>query len=111
MDEQRPLRTYSFETKVNVVKAITEEHISHQEAMTRFGIVSRKSVQTWLRVYRQGGLDALREKPVGRPLGAKNKVKEGQEQADRILFLEAQVAYLKKVAALKAARTGKKPVL
>ena len=66
--------------------------------MERFGIASSSPLDQWCRLYREGGAEALRPKPKGRPRGSGAKAEpmtreqELEREAGR---LEAQVAYLK----------------
>ena len=106
---------YDYETKVAAARAVVEGGMSKPEAMTRFGIASATSLKQWCRLYREGGAQALKPKPKGRPkgsgMGAVPPTRE-EELAERVRKLEAQVAYLKKSIALKAHRrsqTGTKP--
>ena len=84
------------------------------EAMAEFGIASTSPLRKWLKAYREGGPEALRPKPKGRPKGAKAASEETtreQELERRIQKLEAENAYLKKSMALKAekhSRTARK---
>ena len=106
---------YDYETKVAAVSAVVDGGMSKPEAMVRFGIASATPLKKWCRLYREGGAQALRPKPKGRPkgsgVGAVPPTRE-EELAERVRKLEAQVAYLKKSIALKAQRrsqTGTKP--
>ena len=106
---------YDYETKVAAARAVVEGGMSKPEAMTRFGIASATSLKQWCRLYREGGAQALKPKPKGRPkgsgMGAVPPTRE-EELAERVRKLEAQVAYLKKSIALKAqkrSQTGTKP--
>ena len=66
---------------------------------------SATPLKRWCRLYREGGADALRPKPKGRPRGsgAKAAPPTREEELEReVRRLEAQVAYLKKSIALKA---------
>ena len=106
---------YSFETKLAAVRAVADEGMTKPEAMAKFGIASPSSFKKWLKAYREGGPEALRPKPKGRPKGsaapAKPMTRE-QELERRIQKLEAENAYLKKSIALKAemrSRTASKP--
>lgn len=92
---------YDFETKVAAAKAVVEDGMPKPEAMARFGIASASPLARWCRLYREGGADALRPKPKGRPRGSAPKTRE-EELEERVRKLEAQVAYLKKSIALKA---------
>ena len=102
---------YDYETKVAAARAVVDGGMSKPEAMTRFGIASATSLKQWCRLYREGGAQALKPKPKGRPKGAVPPTRE-EELEERVRKLEAQVAYLKKSIALKAQRrsqTGTKP--
>ena len=105
---------YDYETKVAAAKAVADGGMSKPEAMMRFGIASATPLKQWCRLYRQGGAQALKPKPKGRPKGAVRALPPTREEelAERVRKLEAQVAYLKKSIALKAHRrsqTGTKP--
>ena len=105
---------YDYETKVAAARAVVDGGMSKPEAMVRFGIASATPLKNWCRLYRQGGAQALKPKPKGRPKGSVRAVPPTREEelAERVRKLEAQVAYLKKSIALKAQRrsqTGTKP--
>ena len=105
---------YDYETKVAAAKAVVDGEMSKPEAMMHFGIASATPLKQWCRLYRQGGAQALKPKPKGRPKGSARAVPPTREEelAERVRKLEAQVAYLKKSIALKAHRrsqTGTKP--
>lgn len=106
---------YDYETKVAAAAAVVDGGMSKPEAMVRFGIASATPLKQWCRLYREGGAQALKPKPKGRPkglgVGAVPPTRE-EELEERVRKLEAQVAYLKKSIALKARRrsqTGTKP--
>ena len=102
---------YDYETKVAAARAVVEGGMSKPEAMTRFGIASATPLKQWCRLYREGGAQALKPKPKGRPKGSVPPTRE-EELEERVRKLEAQVAYLKKSIALKAqkrSQTGTKP--
>ena len=102
---------YDYETKVAAARAVVDGGMSKPEAMVRFGIASATSLKKWCRLYREGGAQALKPKPKGRPKGAVPPTRE-EALEERVRKLEAQVAYLKKSIALKAQRrsqTGTKP--
>ena len=105
---------YDYETKVAAAAAVVDGGMSKPEAMARFGIASVTPLKQWCRLYRQGGAQALKPKPKGRPKGSVRAVPPTREEelAERVRKLEAQVAYLKKSIALKAqkrSQTGTKP--
>ena len=100
-------RAYDYGTKVAAASAVVDGGMAKPEAMARFGIASRSPLDRWCRLYREGGADALRPKPKGRPRGSGAKaapMTREQELEREVRRLEAQVAYLKKSIALKAAR-------
>lgn len=106
---------YDYETKVAAARAVVDGGMSKPEAMMHFGIASTTPLKQWCRLYREGGAQALKPKPKGRPkglgVGAVPPTRE-EELAERVRKLEAQVAYLKKSIALKAqkrSQTGTKP--
>lgn len=101
---------YSFETKLAAVRAVVDEGATKPEAMARFGIASPSSLKKWLKAYREGGPEALRPKPKGRPPGAAAEARPAtreQELERRIRKLEAENAYLKKSIALKAGKRSR----
>ena len=89
---------YNYETKVAAARAVVDGGMSKPEAMMHFGIASATPLKQWCRLYRQGGAQALKPKPKGRPkglgVGAVPPTRE-EELAERVRKLEAQVAYLK----------------
>lgn len=101
---------YSYEVKVAAARAVAEEGLSVPEAMARFSVASKSPLQNWVRAYREGGAEALRPKPRGRPTGSKAAPRETtreQELERRIERLEAENAYLKKSIALKAEKRSR----
>ena len=105
---------YDYETKVAAARAVVDGGMSKPEAMARFGIASVTPLKQWCRLYREGGAQALKPKPKGRPKGSVRALPPTREEelAERVRKLEAQVAYLKKSIALKAqkrSQTGTKP--
>ena len=98
-------RAYDYGTKVAAASAVVDGGMAKPEVMARFGIASRSPLDRWCRLYREGGADALRPKPKGRPRGSGAKaapMTREQELEREVRRLEAQVAYLKKSIALKA---------
>jgi len=106
---------YSYETKLSAARAVVDEGMTRSEAMSKFGIMSEAPISRWVKAYREGGAEALRPKPKGRPPGSSAKPKEltrEQELERRVQKLEAENAYLKKSIALKAekrSRTARRP--
>ena len=58
--------TYSYDVKLAVVKDRLESGLTVREAMIKHKIPSESSVKAWCRQYRDGGADALIDKPRGR---------------------------------------------
>ena len=85
---------YDYETKVAAARAVVDGGMSKPEAMVRFGIASATSLKKWCRLYREGGAQALKPKPKGRPKGSVRAVPPTREEelAERVRKLEAQVA-------------------
>lgn len=106
---------YDYETKVAAARAVVDGGMSKPEAMARFGIASGSPLKSWCRLYREGGAEALRPRPKGRPRGSGPKAAprtREQELEERVRRLEAQVAYPRKSIALKAERhslAGRRP--
>lgn len=101
---------YTFETKLAAARAVVDEGLSKPEAMAKFGIASMTPLKNWIRAYREGGEEALRPKPKGRPRGAGSQPREvtrEQELERQVARLEAEVAYLKKSIALKAEKRSR----
>ena len=92
---------YDYETKVAAASAVVDGGMSKPEAMVRFGIASATPLKQWCRLYREGGVQALKPKPKpkpkGRPKGSVRAVPPTREEElqERVRKLEAQVAYLK----------------
>ena len=94
---------YTYEQKVAAASAVVDGGMTRTEAMAEFGIMSRAPLDRWCRLYREGGAEALRPKPKGRPRGSASKPREltrEQELEERCRRLETEVAYLKKLRAL-----------
>ena len=101
---------YSFETKLAAARAVVDEGMTKADAMAEFGIASMTPLKNWMKAYREGGPEALRPKPKGRPRGSASPPEEltrEQELERRILKLEAENAYLKKSIALKAEKRSR----
>jgi transposase len=103
--------TYAYnwtaEQKVNVLKYMHENHLSCKETGIKFGISGSATVSTWERKYLENGMSGLEDKKKGRkPRTQKPKPPKTREEEllERILYLEAENAYLKKLNALVAER-------
>ena len=115
LDGKKKYTSYTFEAKLAASRAVVDGGMDQPTAMAAFGIASLTALKRWCRAYRNGGAEALRPKPKGRPKGAKAKPRpltREDELEVRVRKLEAENAYLKKLAALRAEealRTGSKP--
>ena len=92
--------------KMTVIDAITNKSLSYAEIVAIYGI-SFTSLGSWLRKFRHGGYEELlATKPKGRPPKMpkpKKSIKgmsEVERLKERIAYLEAENAYLKKLKAL-----------
>lgn len=56
--------------------------MSKSDAMARCGIMSLAPLEKWCRAYREGGAEALRPKPKGRPRGSGAKAPSDSEVSD-----------------------------
>lgn len=100
-------RTYDQETKLAAVLDFLEGGLTKREAMARHGIASTTALESWIRGYREGGPDALAPKPKGRPRtggGPPRAAAREEELEAENRRLRAEVAYLKKLRALEAAK-------
>lgn len=59
-------RAYSLEEKLAVARDRIEHGLSVREVMVKHKIASESSVKAWCRLYRAGGVEALKPKPRGR---------------------------------------------
>jgi transposase-like protein len=104
-------RSFTFEFKLEVVRRFVAGEASAIELAREHGLSSPKLVENWVRLYRREGQDALRPKPKGRPpaAGATSPV-SGDDEVERLLrenlLLSAEVAYLKKLRALREQGRG-----
>ena len=108
-------KKYSHELKVAAARDVVERGMTLADAMAKHGIASLTPLKNWCSAYREGGPDALKPKPKGRPPGSGGKhaaKTREQELEERVRYLEAENAYLKKCRALmagKASRGGRRP--
>ena len=107
VDNRPTRRSYTFETKSEVVQRALDGESKHDLAR-EFGLSSPKQVEAWLRRYRHDGEDGLRPKQVGRPAKPAGDPPTELDELERLRreneILRAQVAVLGKVRALKAPR-------
>ena len=88
---------------MKIILTLTDGGMGKQDAMKAFGVMSLAPLKRWCALYREGGAEALRPKPRGRPRGSgpreRGRTRE-QELEERCRRLETEVAYLKKLRAL-----------
>jgi transposase-like protein len=96
-------RSFTFEFKIEVVRRFVAGQATAIELAREHGLSSPKLVENWARLYRRDGEDALRPKPKGRPVAVEDS--SGLSEVERLrqenLRLSAEVAYLKKLRALR----------
>lgn len=107
-------RHYSSAFKVAVLRQMASEGWSIRQACAIFNIPAQRTLQQWQRAFAEGGMAALEPKPRGRPpkmarhkpqppLPQRPKAPENMttdELHERLAYLEAENAYLKKLKAL-----------
>ena len=62
---------YTYEQKVAAASAVVDGGMSKRDAMEAFGVMSLAPLKRWCALYREGGAEALRPKPRGRPKGSR----------------------------------------
>ena len=112
----------SVEQKMSVIAELKEKHVSLHDIMLNHG-VSESAILSWRKRYDKGGVNALRDKPKGRPrkdMGRPKKKKpEEMTELERLRYenerLRAENALLKQEKALVEERearlkgTGRRP--
>lgn len=98
-------RSFSLEFKLEVVQRFLAGETKVALAQ-EFELSSPKLIETWARTYRVEGEDGLRPKPKGRPctdpaapVRERSEVEQLRREVER---LQAEVAYLGKLRALRA---------
>ncbi|KEX88492.1 Mobile element protein [Corynebacterium pseudotuberculosis] len=97
---------YPFEVK----KEVVERHLAGETIMDlarEFGLSSDQLIKDWSRKWRKDGDEALKPKSKGRPKGsaAPKRLTEEEKLRRQIARLEAENAYLKKIAGLEESGT------
>ena len=102
-------RHWTYEDKINAVQRVLDGESYHEVAHS-LGISNKTQVTTWHRKYLELGWDGLKldgrgrkrkmgNKPI-KPSKSKSQADEIVELRKRLEYLEAENAYLKKLAAL-----------
>ena len=98
---------WTAEQKYRVLKYMYENELTCWETGIKFGISGSATVRQWELRYLENGIEGLEDKKKGRkprtPKPKPPKTKE-EELLDRVQYLEAENAYLKKLNALVAER-------
>ncbi|OOF42692.1 hypothetical protein BKK51_12660, partial [Rodentibacter trehalosifermentans] len=108
-------QTYSPEFKLSVIQAVKNGLFSTEKACLYFGIANSGVVSQWLKAFEKQGINGLLAKPKGPPtmkskypkMPPKPKTEE-ERLRYRILELEAEVDYLKKLRELNQQKIAKK---
>ena len=95
--------SYSGKFKQTVIEDIRKNHLSYGEAMRKYGIGGKMSIQKWERIYLEEGPEGLSIErrgrgSTGRPLKLDKKV--GEDLISEVQRLRAENDYLKKLNAL-----------
>ena len=95
-------KVYDFETKLAAVRDFLERGLSGAEVMSKYGIASINPLRTWIRLYREGGPDALSPKPKGRPRKPAEPIYASREEEleARVRELELELEIQKRIHAL-----------
>ena len=94
-------RTYPYDLRVEVARAVVEGGMAKPEAMEAYGVRSKGRLDAWCRLYREGGPDALLPKPKGRPKKADPAFPSREEELEaRVRELELENEILKRLDAL-----------
>ena len=94
-------RHYSHQEKVDAAKAVVEGRLSKPDAMAAFGIKSKTQIDTWCRLYREGGPEALLPRPKGRPRKSEHAFSSREEELEaRVRELELELEIQKRINAL-----------
>lgn len=106
---------YSPEFKLTVIQAVKKGQFSAESACLHFGIANSGVISQWLQAFEKQGINGLFPKPKGRPAMKPKYPKmpppsktEEERLRYRILELEAENAYLKKLRELNQAKMRKK---
>ncbi|AJY17196.1 hypothetical protein FEP63_03341 [Burkholderia multivorans] len=103
---------YDARFKLSVLQRMWRDELSYARVAVVFGIRNERSIPVWERLYHEGGIEALMPRRRGRPPkmttlpppkptdDAAQKEPSREELLKEIVYLRAEVAYLKKLDAL-----------
>jgi len=95
-------KKYSYELKLAAARDVVEGGMTKPDAMAKYRIASLTPLEAWCRAYREGGEEALRPKPKGRPRKPETPVYASREEEleARIRELELELEIQKRINAL-----------
>lgn len=94
-------KAYPHDLKVEAAKAVVEGRMTKPEAMGAYGIRGKTQIDTWCRLYREGGPDALLPKPKGRPRKGEPVFSSREEELEaRVRELELELEIQKRINSL-----------
>lgn len=97
-------KSYTQQEKLEVVNAVLSGNLTKPEAMIAFGIKSKTQINTWCRLFKEGGPDSLRPKKRGRPVKHPTVYASREEELSaRIEELELELELQKQINALAQA--------
>ncbi len=109
---------YSPQFKVQVLQYMAQHQISARPAAAHFGIGSMTTILQWQKLYNEGGITEITNRPRGRPLMSQFNIKAllkkpiseltPAELRRRLEYAEAEAAYLKKLEALAQSKAANK---
>ena len=105
-------RLYPSDFKCQVVQSVLRGELTSNQALAKYNIPSYTTLQSWIRLYNESGIDALQNKPRGR-IRMKKQEKPSpapeckplqemtrEELLEELEYRRTEVAYLKKLRAL-----------
>ena len=95
-------KKYSHELKVAAARDVVERGMTLADAMAKHGIASLTPLKNWCSAYREGGPDALKPKPKGRPRKPEKPAFASREEEleARVRELELELEIQKRINAL-----------
>lgn len=112
---------YDARFKLSVLQRMRRDELSYAQVAALFGIRNERSIPIWERLYHEGGIDALTPRRRGCPPkmttspppkstdDTVQKEPTREELLKEIVYLRAEVAYLKKFDALLQSRKQAAP--